>query len=168
MFALLLTLTAALALLIWGELSTARDGGATRTDPAQDDLAIEGIEPLHDVLARSESISAKPQAIIEDEDALMAQINAFLNDDILDSAELSALCEDETDLPHIAGYTAGDRIELEIEGPAPAARDIRFEPQGHNTRVLLWNEPALVLENVAAAALSPAIFRFRNATAQAA
>lgn len=141
MFALFLALTAALGLLLWAEVSPTK--AQARTKAAPQSAPVPAFETL---------IAARAQATLleEDDTTLMARLAALFDD-----PEAEAL-------PQIAGYRPGDVIELELDGPAPRAEDIAFEQAGHDTRVLIEGFPALVVQRVRAATLSPAVFRFRS------
>jgi len=65
-------------------------------------------------------------------------------------------------LTRVRGFAPGDLLELELDIPAPAADEIRFEQAGPHARVLIAGAPVLLIEDTEAASLTPAIFRFRN------
>ncbi|WP_295534797.1 hypothetical protein [uncultured Thioclava sp.] len=114
--------------------------------------------------AQSDAARTRPDrgaaAVPGDADAaVMARIAAML-----DSPEAeSDLAEDEADLPRITGFTLGDQIVLEMDGPAPHRNDIRFAPaqSGPHTIALIADEPILLIENIEAAQLTPEVVSFR-------
>lgn len=65
-------------------------------------------------------------------------------------------------LTRVRGFAPGDLLELELDIPAPAADEIRFEQAGPHARVLIAGAPVLLIEDTEAASLTPAIFRFRR------
>ena len=69
----------------------------------------------------------------------------------------------DDDLPRIDDLAPGERLELELDGPAPRRESIRFEQvQGRRrTRVVIEDEAILILDNTDAASLTPDLFQFR-------
>ncbi|RWR51015.1 hypothetical protein EOW65_05520 [Sinirhodobacter ferrireducens] len=137
---LFFALGATLALLTWAELSSGRRdtpppsaGAPTPAGPAPADAPKTGARETG--LARITAGAADPEA----------------EDGPPDAA-----------LTHVRGFAPGDLLELELDIPAPAAEQIRFEQAGPHARVLIAGAPVLLIEDTEAASLTPAIFRFRS------
>ncbi|WP_263848546.1 hypothetical protein [Sedimentimonas flavescens] len=77
--------------------------------------------------------------------------------------DLAPTCDADDDLPRIDDLAPGERLELELDGPAPRRESIRFEQvQGRRrTRVVIEDEAILILDNTDAASLTPDLFQFR-------
>lgn len=108
---------------------------------------------------REDAAQTAPQTppVPDDPDAdVMARIEAML-----EAPEVAS--ETQDDLPRIPNFAPGDQIALEIDGPAPRAREIRFEadPTGRHALALIADEPILLIENTDPATLTPAVLSFR-------
>ena len=165
MIALFLALTAAVALLLWAEIGPSF--AARRAKPeAAPAAAPDAVAPLEELVsARNAPEEARaPAPAVADDEAVMARIAAIFADPepAAPPAPVAAAPEPVEELPRISDFQPGDVIELELEGPAPRAEDIRFEQAGRDTRVLIEGIPALILARAKAASLGPEIFRFRS------
>lgn len=174
MLALFLALTVAVVLLLWAELGPTFAPHAKAAPKATE---VAELPPFEDVVQRREAAlpaaaapQAEPVAAPEGDDAVMARIAAMLAEPAAAPAPAAPAPAPETarantaedPLPRIGGFTPGDVIELEFEGPAPRAEDIRFEQAGRDVRVLIEGIPALILARAKATSLTPEIFRFRS------
>ncbi|MGD9916745.1 MAG: hypothetical protein AB7U46_01915 [Paenirhodobacter sp.] len=175
MFALFLALTVAVALLLWAELGPSF-GPRAKTAPKAAEVA--DLPHFEDVVQRQKAPAAaesqaEPLATPEGDDAVMARIAAMLAEPAaappaptpvapVATPETARESTTEDPLPRIGGFAPGDVIELELEGPAPRAEDIRFEQAGRDVRVLIEGIPALILARAKATSLTPEIFRFRS------
>ncbi|KEO57452.1 hypothetical protein [Thioclava indica] len=108
---------------------------------------------------REDAAQTAPQTppVPDDPDAdVMARIEAML-----EAPEVAS--ETQDDLPRIPNFAPGDQIALEIDGPTPHAREIRFEadPTGRHAIALIADEPILLIENTDPTTLTPAVLSFR-------
>jgi hypothetical protein len=87
---------------------------------------------------------------------VMARIEAML-----DAPEPQTDLTD--DLPRITDFAPGDKIALELEGPAPRPEDIRFEADAtrRHAIALIADAPVVLIENTDPATLTPAVLTFR-------
>jgi len=159
LFVLFVALGAVLALLTWGELTSARRA-ARRPAPspraaAPDDTADDTPEDA----ARSDEDGEEPPEGVS-HDAVLARVAAELAPQ--DPAPEEDSPDPDAALPHVRGFAPGVLLELELDGPAPAAAAIRFEQVGGDVRVLIEDTPVLLIEDTLAAELSPETFRFRS------
>lgn len=165
MIALFLALTVALVLLGWSDLAprpAPRAGGRGAPPKAEQQPAPNpnAAQPV------PEAAPIAPQA--DDSDRVMMERLAALLRDTPEPApapEASAPPAPAAaldDLPSVRNFGPGDVLELELDGPAPQARDITFTQSGPDVLVTIWDEPALRIEGATASALTPAILRFRS------
>jgi len=191
MLALFLTLTVALMLLFWAEVRPVFiERAAQKARLAAATPAVDPVAPMpagkrrkaaterpaapspapqmagndDDVMDRVAALMAEPEAAAPTPAARPAAKTARATSRPV-SARRPVVAKINPDLPRIDGYSAGDVIELEVEGPAPKDTDIRFTQFGDDTQVSIEGAPALVLVDTQADSLTAAIFRFRSAKA---
>ena len=125
------------------------------------------VAPLEELRAATQSSAPPAQAELpSDRDAeIMSRIEAML--EASPSAEAPASTSDEIDLPRISGFKPGDRITLELDGPAPRPDAVRFVPacSGPHAIALIADEPVLLIEQTDAATLQPNVLSFRASAA---
>ena len=186
MIALFLGVTIALGLLAWAEWTprTQSDGVAASQSRAKtswgtrmghamqawmpvrgrgaatldDDPAVPPLDEVYSPTTAEAKTQARPETAPDAE--IMARVAATLTD-------AQDAPDEELSLPRITGFSLGDTIALELDGPAPERADIRFIParSGPHAIALIEGEPSLLIENVEAGQLSPEIVSFHPHTA---
>ena len=167
MLALFLALTIALILLSWGELPVRQTATASPARGAPAGVAALSSARQGTAEVMSERIAAPAADMPQTDETIMARLADMLEEPAVAPVPEATAPQDapvalDEDLPRIGDFTAGDVIELEVEGPAPVATDISFEQIGHDVCVLICGAPAFLLEGVAAATLGPDILKFRS------
>ncbi|WP_417807258.1 hypothetical protein [Thioclava sp.] len=134
--------------------------GVTELDEPLADLSapIMPLNELREPVLEDAAPTVRPMTPVpSDADAdVMARIEAML-----EAPEAQTDAAD--DLPRVTDFAPGDKITLELDGPAPRAAAIRFEPDatGHHAIALIANEPVLLIENTDPTTLTPAVMSFR-------
>lgn len=193
MLALFIAITMALLLLTWAETMPREEATTTPDAPPRKlrlsalrlpslrrrkvaDATAQEIEPVAPLAQARKAAQFATAPRVEDNDDIMARVEAMLEAPELDAADELTAPEpatataqseleqdmDPTDLPRITGFAPGDTIALEISGPAPRPEEISFEACAEGTLVLFDGLAELIIEGVTPEGLSHEILQFRD------